>query len=80
MVLGRDVELVPLKLFGPCPPRGCIHTRKDKSSSTSRVFSKAKQDCKKKHWYCLTFPSLHNSMISHSNFVLDSALEKALKK
>jgi len=33
-----------------------------------------------KHWYILTLPRLNNSTVSHSNFVLDSALEKALKK
>ena len=38
------------------------------------------QDRKKKHWYILTLPRLNNSTVSHSNFVLDSALEKALKK
>jgi len=73
----RTISKFPLTSSDHARPRGCIRTRKDIPSSTSGVFPKAMQDCKKKHWYFLTLPSPHNSMVSNSNFELDSTLERA---
>ena len=44
----RTISKFPLTSSDHARPRGCIRTRKDMPSSTSGVFPKAMQDCKKK--------------------------------